>query len=63
MCICSFLQNHDQTGHWILNVFPQCDGDLKNLHKAEFTVSDHPAIDPNISSDSLMGCVPCTSKD
>eukprot|EP00539_Tryblionella_compressa_P007762 CAMPEP_0178775060 /NCGR_PEP_ID=MMETSP0744-20121128/23983_1 /TAXON_ID=913974 /ORGANISM="Nitzschia punctata, Strain CCMP561" /LENGTH=180 /DNA_ID=CAMNT_0020431997 /DNA_START=13 /DNA_END=556 /DNA_ORIENTATION=- len=54
----------DVMGHWILNVFPQCDGDLKKLSQAEFTILEPPALGPNISSESsFLGCNPCVSGD
>jgi hypothetical protein len=51
-----------RTGHWILNVFPQCEGDLTKLSTAVFPVFLTPGLDSNASGDSFMGCA-CVSVD
>ncbi|KAG7341582.1 hypothetical protein IV203_023535 [Nitzschia inconspicua] len=46
----------DVLGHWILNVFPQCQGDLKKLCQAEFPSFAPPLLNNAGSGDSFMGC-------
>jgi hypothetical protein len=43
-------------GHWILNVFPQCKGDLKTMRDASFPLFDPSTADSTVSSDSFFGC-------
>lgn len=50
----------DILGHWILNVFPQCNGDLKSLPEAHFPLYEVPS---ESLSDLGMGCVPCVPTD
>lgn len=40
-------------GHWILNVFPQCDGELKALADSHFPLYEVPSASMN--SDQGMG--------
>jgi alpha/beta superfamily hydrolase len=60
-----FLLFHVLLGHWILNVYSQCEGDLGMLAEAEFTILDPKRFlaDSNASTsgDSIMGlpCSPC----
>jgi len=49
----------DIIGHWILNVFPQCNGDLRALSQADFRDFEPPAIGSNVSLESYTDC-PCT---
>lgn len=46
----------DILGHWILSVFPQCNGDLKILCQTEFPLYKM----PRDSLDAIPGCDPCS---
>jgi hypothetical protein len=48
-------------GHWILNVFPQCKGDLKELADAEFPLYESPSA--TLSDLEGIGCNPCVMDD
>lgn len=50
-------------GHWLLNVFPQCNGDLKMLCKADFSSFIPTAITTSASGDSFMACAACITGD
>lgn len=47
----------DTMGHWILNVFPQCKGDLNLLSSIDFSASGLPTIDSYSTADSYRGCL------
>ena len=45
-----------QKGHWILNVFPQCNNDLNSLASAELSIFESPTLDSQTFSESYTGC-------
>jgi len=47
----------DTIGHWILNVFSQCNGDLNLLSSVNFSSFVLPALDSNSSFESYAGCL------
>lgn len=46
----------DIMGHWILNVFPQCNNDLNSLASAELSIFESPTLDSQTFSESYTGC-------
>ena len=50
-------------GHWILNVFPQCDGDLKALADAQFPLYDVPSESMNSEQDMGACAAACGPGD
>ncbi len=46
-------------GHWLLNVFPQCDGDLNSLSSVDFSATDGPGLESfsSVSSYPDVGCM------
>mmetsp|Transcript_18024 Transcript_18024/g.41356 ORF Transcript_18024/g.41356 Transcript_18024/m.41356 type:complete len:269 (+) Transcript_18024:64-870(+) len=47
----------DIMGHWILNVVPQCNGDLNSLSRVDFSPFEIPPLDSTISSGTYSGCI------
>jgi len=48
----------DILGHWIISVFPQCNGDLKALSESEFPLYEIPSESMNSESGLCEACVP-----
>jgi len=47
----------DIMGHWILNVFPQCNGDLNSLSSIDFSSPGSPSLESFSSAESDAGCL------
>jgi len=49
----------DIIGHWLLNVFPQCDGDLNSLVSIDFSATEGPGLESFSSVSSYLdpGCM------
>lgn len=45
----------DIIGHWLLNVFPQCEGDLNSLASIDFSTLETPTLGSLSSAESYMG--------
>mmetsp|Transcript_11967 Transcript_11967/g.25349 ORF Transcript_11967/g.25349 Transcript_11967/m.25349 type:complete len:275 (+) Transcript_11967:152-976(+) len=47
----------DIMGHWIVKVFPQCNGDLNLLPSVEFSLREIPPLDSATTAETYSGCM------